>query len=168
MRALARAELVLDRMVWGLRRRFGRLGPLQIVAYRSFGTAQHASVRGRVLEASVLERSLPADTRLVSFRRMLRRLNSHELPEAAVRVELGSRAVDGRTDDEGYFELPVAAPELGDVGAWKTAEVTVLAAPLRGFAKVRATAEILVPGASAEHGIISDIDDTVLQTYVTQ
>src|SRR5207247_438187 len=44
LRALARAELVFDRLVWGLRRRFGRLGPLQIVTYRSFGTVDHASV----------------------------------------------------------------------------------------------------------------------------
>jgi len=168
VRALARAELVLDRVVWGLRRRYGRLGPLQIVAYRSFGTALRVSVRGRVLEASVLERSLPADTRLVSFRRMLRRLHSRELPEASVRAQLGPSAVDGRTDDEGYFELPGAAPELPGVGDWKTAEVAVVAAPLRGFASVSTTVEILVPGAAAELGIISDIDDTVLQTYVTQ
>jgi phosphatidate phosphatase APP1 len=172
LRALARVELIFDRTVWGLRRRFGRLGPLQIVTYRGFGTAEHASVRGRVLEASVLERSLPVDTRLVSFRRMLRRFHSRELPEASVRAELGASAVDGRTDDEGYFDVVVAGPELSvagaGAGAWKTAQVEVVAAPVRGLLPVRATAEILVPGAAAELGIISDIDDTVLQTHVTQ
>jgi phosphatidate phosphatase APP1 len=168
VRALARVELGFDRLVWGLRRRFGRLGALQIVTYRGFGTSEQVSLRGRVLEASVLERSLPADTRLVSFRRMLRRFHSHELPEASVRAALGSRNAEGRTDDEGYFELPVSAPELDGAGDWKTAVVEVVAAPVRGLVPVQATAEVLVPSASVELGIISDIDDTVLQTHVTQ
>src|SRR6478609_11744552 len=89
VRNASRLELLLDRLIWGLRRRFGRLGPLQIISYRGYGTTESATVRGRVLEASMLERSLPADTRLRSFRRMLRRFNSRELPEATVRAKVG-------------------------------------------------------------------------------
>lgn len=168
IRALARLELRLDRVVWGVRRRFGRLGPLQIVPYRGFGTAVGATVRGRVLEASVLERSLPADTRLRSFRRMLRRFNSSEVPDVAVRAELGLNSAQTVTDDEGYFDVPVAGPELAAVGQWKTVELQLVSAPVRGLVPARATAEILVPSDDAELGVVSDIDDTVLQTHVTQ
>jgi phosphatidate phosphatase APP1 len=177
LRFFARAELVIDRVVWGLRRRFGRLGPLQIVTYRSFGTAARAVVRGRVLEASVLERSLPADTKLRSFRRMLRRFFSRELPEATVHAQLGASGVRGSTDDEGYFDMAVAAlapasasasAPVGDAGDWQSAQVEVTAATVRGLVPVQATAQILIPGPSAQLGIISDIDDTVLQTHVTQ
>lgn len=174
LRFFARAELVLDRVVWGLRRRFGRLGPLQVVAYRGFGTAARALVRGRVLEASVLERSLPADSRLRSFRRMLRRFFSRELPEATVRAALGEATAGGSTDDEGYFDMllaPVSALALSpavDAGDWQSAEVEVTGAKVRGLVPVRASAEILIPGPAATLGIISDIDDTVLQTHVTQ
>jgi phosphatidate phosphatase APP1 len=168
IRALARLELRLDRLIGGFRRRFGRLGPLQIVTYRSYGTAVGAKVSGRVVEASMLERSLPRDTRLRSFRRMLRRFNSRELAEASIRARMGSSEARGETDDEGYFELPINAPELSGVGAWKTAEVEVVGSRIRGLVPVRATAEILVPSADAELGVISDIDDTVLQTHVTQ
>jgi phosphatidate phosphatase APP1 len=167
-RMFARLERVVDRVVWGLRGRFGRLGPLQIVTYRSFGTVARAVVRGRVLEASVLERSVPADSAFRNFRRMLRRFFSSELPEASVRAELGGSVVSGSTDDEGYFDLPVAALDVGTAGNWKSAEVQVVGAKVRGLLPVRATAEILIPGADAELGIISDIDDTVLQTHVTQ
>ncbi len=168
VRGLAQLELRLDRLTWGLRRRFGRLGPLQVVTYRSYGTEFAATVSGRVLEASMLERSLPADTRLRSFRRMLRRFNSRELPGASMRVRIGAVEARGSTDDEGYFELPISAPELSGVGVWKTAEVEVVEAKVRGLVPVRATAEILVPSNGAELGVISDIDDTVLQTHVTQ
>ncbi len=168
VRAISRLELRLDQLVWGLRRRFGKLGPVQVIPYRSFGTAAGALVRGRVVEASVIERSLPADTRLRSFRRMLRRFNSSEVPDVSVRTELGLSSAEGVTDDEGYFELALAAPELSGGGTWKAAEVQALAAPVRGLVPARATAEILIPEANATHGVISDIDDTVLQTHVTQ
>lgn len=167
-RFFARVELVVDRVVWGLRRRFGRLGPLQIVTYRGFGSARRVVLRGRVLEASVLERSLPADSAFRSFRRMLRRFFSRELPKATMRAQLGASTAFGSTDDEGYFDLPDLSPDITASGHWQTAEVEVVAAQVRGLVPVRATVEILFPGADAQLGIISDIDDTVLQTHVTQ
>jgi phosphatidate phosphatase APP1 len=168
LRALSRLELLSDRVFWGFRRRYGSLGPVQVAAYRSFGTAQGALVRGRVLEASVLERSLPRDSSWRNFRRMLRRFSSNEVPDVSVRAQLGLNSAEGLTDDEGYFDVTLQAPELEGAGEWKTAEVQVVAAPVRGLQPARATAEILVPSQDAELGIISDIDDTVLQTHVTQ
>jgi phosphatidate phosphatase APP1 len=141
------------------------------VTYRSFGTAARAVLRGRVLEASALERSLPADSRLRSFRRMLRRFFSRELPDATVHAVLGAGAVDGSTDDEGYFDMAVSAPSPdpdSDGADWHRARVEVTGAKVRGLVPVQATAEILIPGPRATLGIISDIDDTVLQTHVTQ
>ncbi len=168
LRFLARIELLFDRVIWGLRRRYGRLGPLQLVSYRGFGSAAGALLRGRVLEASVLERSLPTDSTFRNFRRMLRRFFSRELPHATVRATFGACAVSASTDDEGYFELSLVSPELEGPEAWKHAELEVVAAPVRGLTKAYATAEILIPGAEATLVIVSDIDDTVLQTHVTQ
>jgi phosphatidate phosphatase APP1 len=168
VRLIARVELAWDRLIWGWRRRLGKLGPLQVVTYRSFGRAGQAVVRGRVLEASVLERSLPADTRLRSFRRMLRRFNSREVPQAQVSVRSGASQQVGATDDEGYFEMPLVLPAVAEGSGWQRAEVEVLSVAVRGFRPVHASAELLVPPASAELGVISDIDDTVLQTHVTQ
>jgi phosphatidate phosphatase APP1 len=168
VRVVARLEVAWDRVIWGVRRRLGKLGPIQVVSYRSYGTGSRALLRGRVLEASVLERSLPADTRWRSFRRMLRRFNSREVPEASVRASLSSAQVSCATDDEGYFEVALALPSAPAAGAWHGGEVEVVAVPMRGFQPVRAALELMIPPASAELGIISDIDDTVLQTHVTQ
>jgi phosphatidate phosphatase APP1 len=164
----ARIELLFDRAFWGFRARFGRLGPLQVVPYRGYGTRQQATLRGRVLEASVLERSLPADTRWRSIRRMLRRFNSHEVPDANVSAQWGQSEVSGQTDDEGYFELQVSSDELAAPGAWKLGYVEVTGARVRGAQAVRSAAEVLVPGPEVELCVVSDIDDTVLQTHVTQ
>ena len=169
LRAFAKLELLFDRVFWGLRRRFGRLRPLQVVTYRGYGTAARAHVRGRVLEASVLERSLPDDTRLRSFRRMLRRFNSREVPEVAITAHWGDQRVAGVTDDEGYFDLELVpgAPPPADHD-WNKARVEAVACPVRGLIPVQVAAEILIPSPAAELGVISDIDDTVLQTHVTQ
>jgi phosphatidate phosphatase APP1 len=168
VRQFARVELVIDRVRWGLRQRYGRLGPLQVVTYRGFGTAALVVLRGRVLEASTLSRSLPADSTFRSIRRMVRRFFSRELPEATLCARLGASQVSGVTDDEGYFALPVLSPDVAGVEGWRQAEIEVVGAKVRGLVPVRATTEILIPSESATFGVISDIDDTVLQTYVTQ
>jgi len=85
-----------------------------------------------------------------------------------VHARLGASAVGGSTDDEGYFDLSLVSPDLAGAGNWKRAEIEVVAAKLRGLVPVRVAAEILIPGPGAQFGIISDIDDTVLQTHVTQ
>lgn len=168
-RALARIELWFDRITWGFRRRYGKLGPLQIATYRSYGTAARLLVRGRVLEASVLERSLPNDTRLRSFRRMLRRFISHEVPEVALRAALGESVATGTTDDEGYFDIALSPSSTSTISAgWQSAELTLTDCPVRGLESARATAEVRLLGPEVELGVISDIDDTVLQTHVTQ
>jgi phosphatidate phosphatase APP1 len=169
MRAFARLEVWFDSLSWGLRRRFGRLGPLQVVAYRGYGTRERLVVRGRVLEASVLERSLPDDSRLRSFRRMLRRFNSAEVPEVTVRALLGESVASGATDDEGYFELPLSPSTASSATqSWHEAEIEITDCPVRGLTPARATAELRVLGPNVELGVVSDIDDTILQTHVTQ
>lgn len=169
IRALARVELWFDQLTWGFRRRYGRLGPLQIVPYRSYGTRGRLMVRGRVLEASALERSLPNDTRWRSFRRMLRRFISHEVPEVSLRAALGESVVSGQTDDEGYFDVALAPSTASALmGGWQSAEIELTDCPVRGLTRARATAEVRVLGQGVELGVISDIDDTILQTHVTQ
>jgi phosphatidate phosphatase APP1 len=138
------------------------------VPYRGYGTIERATLRGRVLEATTVERSLPADTRWRSIRRMFHRFISKEVPDVSVRAVMGQSEVAAVTDDEGYFELPISSLELGGPGAWKLGWVEVTSAKVRGAEATRAVAEVLVPGAETEHCVVSDIDDTVLQTYVSQ
>jgi phosphatidate phosphatase APP1 len=118
-----------------------------------------------------LKRSLPEDRAFTNFRRMLRRFNSREVPGADVLAVLGSSSSGGVTDEEGYFDLPVPTPELTRSKLhddWYSGNVQVVACPVPGFKPVSAEAEVMIPSASAELGVISDIDDTVLQTYVTR
>jgi phosphatidate phosphatase APP1 len=169
-RLAARIEQIFDVVRWGLRRRFGRLGPLEILAYRGFGTLSSVRLTGRVVEARTLGRSSPADWRWRNLVRMVRRFLSAEVPHAEVRVRLGTHVTTGRCDEEGYFYLQLAglAEPVSVDGLWQAADVELTGAPVRGWQPVRARADVLVPAPGTEVGIVSDIDDTILQTHVTR
>jgi phosphatidate phosphatase APP1 len=169
VRGAARVEWALDSVVWGLRRRYGKLGPLKVVAYRGYGAGANVILRGRVLESKSDRVPRAEDRVLRNLAFMLRRFNSREVPQAEIRAEFDGNVSIGRTDDEGYFEFLLSIPARnGGEGHWHTAEFQIVGCPVAGWTPAHGQADVLVPGADAEFGIVSDIDDTVLQTHVTR
>jgi phosphatidate phosphatase APP1 len=86
-------------------------------------------------------------------------LESDEVPGARVLARLGARAAHGITDKEGYFSFGLRPP--GRAGTLNTVRLELASDPSIG-----ARAEVMVPSARARFGVISDIDDTVIQTNV--
>src|SRR5688572_15576873 len=86
--------------------RAGWLRPLQLDAYRSYGTAHKFYIKGRLLADRGLATQTAADSRWSNFRGMVRRFNSREVAGADLVAELpdGSQHLV-TTDDEGYFTL---------------------------------------------------------------
>jgi phosphatidate phosphatase APP1 len=177
-RLAARVDHVVDRWHGGLRRRFGHAGALAILAYRGFGNAQRVTVLGRVVEARINTLPAAADSRFRNIVRVFRHFNTREVPEAALQLRLGAASGKAITDEEGYFRatLPLGGPrapnerrqEPRDIDGWRPVDIELHHCQLPGFQPVAARAEILVPGPDSELGIVSDIDDTVLQTHVTE
>ncbi|RYY10980.1 MAG: DUF2183 domain-containing protein [Cytophagaceae bacterium] len=76
------------------------------------------------------------------------------------------------TDSEGYFTLVIDPPCLPPAQSylWHPVPVQLSRLPyrFRGLhGTVKATAEVLIPPPTAEFGVISDLDDTVLVTRAT-
>ena len=155
--------------------RAGRLRPLQLDAYRSYGTAARFYLKGRLLADRGLLPQTATDSRWRNFRSMVRRFNSREIAGADLVAELpdGSQHLVS-TDDEGYFTLliePRALP-APDGYLWYPVPVRVARLPLQlglpaPATPVKATAKVLVPPPGAEFGVISDLDDTVFETSAT-
>ena len=170
-RSLARLDHWADRLWGGWRRRFGHAGPLSILAYRGFGSLQQATVLGRVVEARLNTPPAATDSPFRNIVRVLRHFNTREVPDAFLKLRLGRASTQVLTDEEGYFRatLPVdGAMSDKEVDGWRPVDIEVLRCPVRGFSPVAARAEIIVPPNDCELGIVSDIDDTVLQTHVTR
>jgi phosphatidate phosphatase APP1 len=137
-------------------------GPHIVLPYLGFGTAAKLTVCGRVLEDEGFRPARSADRAWRNLVAMYKRFESDEVPGARVRARHGAAVAEGIADREGYFTVELeAAPGAGE---WR--EVTLeLLAPRSGAS---ATGKVLVPPASARFGVISDIDDTVVQSHVTK
>ena len=168
------AERWFDRLRFGLKRRTGRLSPVEILPYRGHGTRETFFLKGRVLETTGLMPPGADDSRRRNLRNMARRFFSSEIPHARVRASLpgsGGHEIEATADEEGFFDLrfELAEPLAGGTG-WHPIEIELLWPQAKSAnlvrEKPRATGSVLVP-AGARFGIISDLDDTVMRSDVT-
>ena len=167
--ALLRAGGVLHQRAgaWLLaaRRAGGRLGPLTVVAYRGYGSTTAVGVKGRVLERSGLQPSTDHDSVWHNFANSLRRFTAAPIPDVEVVARLAGATATARTDPEGYFRFDLTPPAPLPATGWHEVEIE-LRAPATGQV-ARSRARVLVPPATAELVVISDLDDTVLHSGVT-
>lgn len=154
-----------DRLRFGLKRRTGRIGPVEILPYRGHGTCDRLFLKGRVLETPGLKPSSAGDSLRRNLRNMARRFFSSEVPNARVRASYGGHEMEVTADDEGFFDLrfELAEPLKGETG-WYPVQMQV-AWPRSGEG-AQATGSVLVPGG-ARFGVVSDLDDTVVYSSAT-
>jgi phosphatidate phosphatase APP1 len=96
---------------------------------------------------------------------MLKRLESDPLPLARVRVSLPAGERELVADDEGFVRAWLDADPLAGADSWSSVGLELIR-PEHGRGP-GAIAPILLPPATAAYGVISDMDDTVLQSEVT-
>ena len=141
--------------------------PVMVASYRGYGRREWVFLKGRVLkDRRIIARNV--NSRWRALINNYKRFSSREIGGASVRLSIGDNDFQLTTDEEGYFQfegnLPATLPNWA--GSWREAQIQVTATPYRTV-EVQATGALLIPPPRAEFGIISDIDDTVLQTDVT-
>ena len=158
----------MDRATFNLRRRLRLFKPLQIVTYRSYGTTNRLYLKGRVITDKGIT---PAEEQHSTWRNLVntyKRFQTDEIPQARLGVHYQDQHYTITTDEEGYFVLNLA-PErplvLDDI--WHPITVDLIDAPIPFEPGTQATAEVMVPPPDAEYGVISDIDDTIIETKAT-
>lgn len=133
--------------------------PIIILPYLGYGTPQKLTVRGRVLEDEGFTATGDADSRWRNLIHFWKRLESDEVPGARVRARCGRAGAEALTDREGYFRLELATRAKA---GWNPVELELADNP-----RVKAKAGVLVPSREARFGVISDIDDTIVASNVT-
>lgn len=141
--------------------------PYEIVAYRGFANDRRALVHGRVLESPNIGPATAGDSLWRNLVNTLKRVESDPVPGARVLVVAGGHEREVVADNEGFFREWMDLPPMPPSGLpWREVELRLIA-PLRpGQPDVRATARLRVPEESATFGVISDIDDTVIQSRI--
>ncbi len=154
---------IVDRLGWG------RDKPVSIANYIGFGREDYLYLTGRVLRDRGVSRN-ERDNLLDNVVNNFKRFNSREIRNAEVAITWGEHTFNRKTDSEGYFHVEHHCPPDGHVhsnhGLWQEAEIRVVSLPGEESVEVSSYAEVVVPTV-AEFGVISDIDDTILQTDVT-
>jgi phosphatidate phosphatase APP1 len=165
----AGADALSDRA----RARLGRLRqnqrPLMVEPYAGYGSAAGMTFGGRVLVDEGFVQPDASHGRWRNLVELAKRLESDEVPGARVRIDFQGQSTEVVADEEGRFrvDLVPAQPQL--LQAVNLVQLELIdPVPAAGRAAPRADAQVMVPLPSARFGVISDIDDTVLQSNVTR
>lgn len=157
-----------DELRFNFKKKLGLNDPIQVVPYRTYGTPTHVYIKGRVLEDKNIQGAGDKDTILTNLLNMYKRFESDEVPDAVLNVLLADEKHPVTTDKEGYFVLNLqpAIPIVNEA-LWHPVPLELVQAPIPFTKGQGAMAEIMIPPPDAEYGIISDIDDTIVQTGAT-
>lgn len=141
--------------------------PHELIPYRGYGNATRVLVHGRAVHAASVRQSTTADTIWHNIVNTYKRIDSRPLPAARVAVNVCGTEHQITADDEGFFRhwFDLPAPLHLDE-PWHSVRLRLLA-PLRADQPdVRATGVVRIPDAAATFGVISDLDDTVIQSRI--
>ncbi len=150
----------------GVKQRFGWLAPLHIAMYGGYGSGRDVLVRGRVLEEHPGAEPDPADPRLSNLRRSWDQFESDEVPGVQLRLDVAGTVSEAVTDEDGYFLARVRLKAPARPG-WLPVKAHVIHVPYPTESLPSAESAVLIPSERARFGVISDIDDTILRTHVS-
>ena len=136
---------------------------LRMLAFAGYRNASEVRVRGRMVRfTEPLAAGVGTWSRIKA---MLSVYNSHEVAGVAVRCDYGETRIDAVSDEEGYFEF--AFHEGKPLPQTTTWEAVTLSTPGHRMQADAIDVPVLAPGTDEHWGIISDIDDTVIETGAT-
>ncbi|MEJ6396433.1 App1 family protein [Yoonia sp. 208BN28-4] len=145
---LARAASWVERRVDSWRWQ-DKSAPVVVMPYIGYATPENLLVRGRVLSNVKADNVRETQSKWTNFRQMLRLFMTDEV--ADVTVTAGDYSAV--SDEEGYFTILIPRKlQTGLVEVEVTTGDTTTVCP------------VIVPDSEAKFGVISDIDDTQMQT----
>ncbi len=141
--------------------------PFEILAYRGYGNGVQAHVYGRVVQRTGATASTDADTIVTNLLNTYRRADADPLPRAEVNVAFADASAAFTADNEGYFGGWVTSEPAKHKSEWHDYHAEMPSALPEGGDPVKGSGEIMIPPETAKFAVISDIDDTVIQSRVS-
>lgn len=136
--------------------------------YMSYATSEKIIVRGRVLENEGVVK-IEDNTTWDNFVQTMRMLESDEVKNTKILIEFEDKVFTTQTDNEGYFYSEIYhefEPSLSENLEWKTATITATEHVDENGTPSSAKASFMIPHAATEYIVVSDVDDTVIETGV--
>ena len=139
----------------------------EIEGYRGFGSRQRLLVQGRAVQSRDIGPSRDSDTTVGNLVNSYKRIFARRLPRARLRASIGGDIREIVADDEGFFRewIELTGPVSDD--GWARVALRLLD-PLRpDQPDVLGSVDVRVPADTSTFGVISDLDDTVIQSRVS-
>jgi len=142
---------------------------IHIMPYRSYGTSYRLYVKGRVLDNFPIE-YLDKQSLWQTIKNAVKQFDTYEIPGIKVQIDVSGMLFTTVTDAKGYFLFDVAVAQdmktISDAEGWVYFNLNALNEQQATVTEVF-QGEFLIPETEADFGVITDIDDTLLNTGVT-
>lgn len=159
--SIAKAEAHADLRWREFKRRMGMEQPRHIAAYRGYGNGEQLWIKGRLLENKPHGGPGEDDGWWDNLKATYERWESDEIAGATLMLTYSDETQHVVTDEEGYysaaFEVDESFPKTDQVIAQYRAEEQALSA----------THPVTLLHPDARFVVISDVDDTVIHTGIT-
>lgn len=163
LRVGADAEELATRAIQGGKRLSGHLRPLTIRAYRGFVADGVAHVRARVLEQPRFDAAADSLRMDAAVYANLMRWVVLDMPGVEVTVSLGEIETTVVSDKDGFVNARLPVGDLAP--GWHAVH---LRAEDEDGRPVTAHGRVVRPDPASQIAVISDIDDTILRTGMTE
>lgn len=162
-------ESKFDELSNKLTYRFGMFDRIHAVVYHSYASEKVMYIRGRILEDKKIKEASNEDTLWKNLLNTYKRLESNEIPNALLEVSFGDIKVETKSDEEGYFAVDLVLPTpLTYNENGHRIRVKLLDFPTGSLVNAEGDeGRVFFPSTNAGFGIISDVDDTIMQTGAT-
>jgi phosphatidate phosphatase APP1 len=144
--------------------------PIKILPYRGYGTPGNIFLKGRVLKDEGVKLKEEHAPLWANLWNMFKRFTTDEVEEARIQIRLGDLTQEAVTSEEGFFETEIEwSPEADSQDVWFPVKLNLLHPDMRdqGENVLIKQSEVMVVPETANFGVISDIDDTVVHTAAT-
>lgn len=164
-----KTERGVDKVKFALKDKLNWNNPVIIYPYRGFGNKDCVVIHGRVLEKEDLihTEQIFSDSTWLNVKKVWKRYESDEVPGVEIIGIFAGKTAEAVSDEEGYFTLTFVdldATQLNN--GWNTAQLKITHIPFDLDFEEQAVAEVLFTKEKAEFGIISDIDDTIIESDI--
>jgi len=155
-------EKDFDSLKLAIRMRKGYKKGIQLISHHGYGNGEKLNVHGRLLRNRDIPETSNDDSVFVNIERMYKHFNSKELPGITIQAHYNDSVFETVTDEEGYyhFEIP-KSNQPNDNQLWHDVNLT---ADIGKDVTASQIGKVQIPVKETQLAVISDIDDTILQS----
>lgn len=133
----------------------------KIIPYTGYGNHHEVHLAGSAVYETIQKKSHKNDSKWLNARRMLRNFYTKPIKHKRVTIVANGVTVSTKTDKRGYFEVKLLLKQKL-VAGWHTARYYF---ENETAEKTACKGMFLIVGQESTYGVISDIDDTIVESY---